>query len=525
MKKRGISILAIASFFLVGCNRTTSSDVSANSGDATGNVVVTWWNNYQVPDTTAADYDETKSRSNSTYREYWYAKDVIAAFEEANPGIKIETTYKGSYSDIATAVKSAISAGNQPTIVSGYQDNVYTYNSMKATYDMSAVGAELEADTDFNKNYLSVEKGVYGGKYLSLPYSKSAEMLVVNQTVFDQVGEGASGTSTGSTAKKDYIAPVAVASKVKYSVPENWTELIALARQMKTDYPTLFANQKDSDGYFNAVPFVWDSAENMFISLMENSGIGYTDSSKSGSQSFKWNCQEAKDLVIQLKKWNNEGLIATQNQLYITNATKGYHQYSSSMMTFGTVFMCISSTAGSRYFGIDSGYTASMHHVPNWAENSKAANAKVISQGPSLTFFTNKDSKVNEAAGKFYKFLTNAENSAKLAVNTSYFPLRTSSYNSTSVTSLTAKADTAVTVTSSKSDKNDYYTGNALKLNSTYTSNSNYFMSDVYQYSAASRTAVGNLLNTVFNTVATTDDAITSLVDTAFTTAVSSAVK
>lgn len=524
MKKRGISILAIASFLLVGCNRT-SSEVSASDSTPTGDVVVTWWNNYQVPDTTASDYDETKSRSNSTYREYWYAKDVIAAFEEANPGIKIETTYKGSYSDIATAVKSAISAGNQPTIVSGYQDNVYTYNSMKATYDMSSVGAELEADADFNKNYLSVEKGVYGGKYLSLPYSKSAEMLVVNQSVFDQVGAGASGTQTGTTEKQDYIAPVALASKQKYSIPQNWTDLIALANQMKADYPSLFTNQKDEQGYFTAVPFVWDSAENMFISLMENSGIGYTDSTKSGSQSFKWNCQQAKDLVIQLKKWNNEGLIATQNQLYITNAAKGYHQYSSSMMTFGKVFMCISSTAGSRYFGTESGYVASMHHVPNWAANSKAEDAKVISQGPSLTFFTNKDSKVNEAAGKFYKFLTNAENSAKLAVNTSYFPLRTSSYQSESVTSLTTKADTAITVTSSKSDKNNYYTGNALKLNSTYTSKNNYFMSDVYQYSAASRTAVGNLLNTVFNTAATDDTAIATLVNNAFETAVTAAVK
>lgn len=523
MKKNVLSILSLSAILLTGCNATNPDD--AISFDANNPVTVTWWNNYQVPDTTKDDYTEESSRKDTSYREYWYSVDVIKAFEDANPGIKIATEYKGSYSQIATATLSAIEAGTAPTMISSYQDNVYKYNAMDGTYNMKNLGEELERDSDFNQSYLSAEKSAYNGEYLSLPFSKSGEMFVVNQTVFDKEGAGEAGT----TVEKSYTAPVSTASKQKYSIPENMYELADLALQMKKDYPDIFGGEgevkKDSDGYFKAVPFVWDSTENMFISLMMNSGIGYTDGKQANAKALTWNCQAAKDLVIQLKKWNNAGLIATQNQLYLTNVAKGYHQYSSSMMTYGNVFMCISSTAGSRYFGTENGFVASVNHTPNWKSGSKAKDAKVVSQGPSLTFITNKDRNVNVAASRFYKFLTNTENSAKLAYNNNYFPLRTSSYEDASIKKLSTAASKTIAVETEKADKNDYYAGSALKLNETYTANSNYFISDVFEYSANSRTAVGNLLNTVFNTAAATDDAISELVNNAFSTAVTAALK
>lgn len=523
MKKNVLSILSLSAILLTGCNATNPDDSISFSED--NPVTVTWWNNYQTPDTSASGYSEESSRKETKYNEYWYSVDIIKAFEQENPGIKIATEYKGSYSDIASATLSAIEAGTAPTMISSYQDNVYKYNSMEGTYNMKNLGEELERDSDFNQTYLAAEKAAYNGEYLSLPFSKSGEMFVVNKTVFDKEGAGEAGT----TVEKSYTAPVSTASKAKYSIPENMYELADLALQMKKDYPDIFGGEgevkKDASGYFEAVPFVWDSTENMFISLMMNSGIGYTDGTKNANQALTWNCQAAKDLVIQLKKWNNAGLIATQNQLYLTNVSKGYHQYSSSMMTYGTVFMCISSTAGSRYFGTDNGFVASVNHTPNWKSGSKAKDAKVVSQGPSLTFITNKNRNVNVAASRFYKFLTNTENSAKLAYNNNYFPLRTSSYNESSIKTLSEKANTAITIETSKSDKQNYYAGSALKLNETYTSNSNYFISDVFEYSATSRTAVGNLLNTVFNTAATTDEEITTLVNNSFTTAVSAALK
>lgn len=558
------SVLSLVS--LVGCSNGDANVKSPEAVDYDGsNVEVVWWNNYQDPyaDGTLKDSSTEEEIANakkkSNYKEYYYAKDVIDQFNkiEKYKNIKITMMYKGSYSDIAKAATDAIPNGGQPTMLSGYQDNIAVYNGLGngVVFDSSDyVKRDLENDTDFSQKYLETEKNCYGGKYLSLPYSKSSETLAVNKSVFDATGAGAIGENLNTKDKdnkdvRQYTAPIAESSKTAYTIPENIYEAMEVAKKMKTDFPKLFNNQKgdqlgnaaisaiepdstdnpeikqrDSQGYFTAVPFCWDSGENMFITMMENSGIGYTDSSKKSlSEQLVWNCDKAKEVLIQLKKWNNEGLFATQNQLYITNVQKNYHAYSSDLLKYGRVFMCVSSTAGARYFASDAKYLAQMNHGLNYAQGSKAKDAKVISQGPSLTFFTNKNPQVNSAAFEFYKFLTNTENSSKLAVNTSYFPLRASSAESDEIKA--KKEATVPTAESKYNDKNNYYTGCSFKLDKEYQDNGNYFMSDVFDKSAASRTAVGNLVTEVLNSTASTDEQIKAAVDTAFATAVAAVSK
>lgn len=524
MKRKSLGILALTSLLLVGCGDKTS-EKKDESGNSDKQVEVIWWNNYAVP----SEGTEEENRKKTTYTEYYYATDLIKAFEAANPNIKITMSYKGNYTKIYSAIKEGMATGNIPTIASTYQDNVAYYLDNDVSYDMSEFAKELEKDSDFNQNYLSIEKGVFSGKYYSLPYSKSAETLVVNQTVFDQEGAGKSGTdTTNSSGAAVYTAPEAVASKAKYSIPQNFYEMIEVAKKMKSDYPSLFENQRDDNGYFTAVPFCWDSAENMFISLLKNSGNTYTNGSATTAQErLAWNSDAVKSIVKQLKKWNNDGLIATQNQLPETDTTNHYHEYSSTMVTRGQIFMAVSSTAGASYFATDGGFKASLNHGLNWAEGSKASDAKVISQGPSLTFFKNKDNDVNKAAFKFYQYLTNTENSAKLAVTKAYFPLRSSSYQTDTVKALTGAAKT-VEATATYSEKYNDYTGQSLLLNENYTSENAYFMSDVFVGSAETRTAVGNILTTVFNKSVeetNTDEKLNAVVDAAFKDAYDTSVK
>jgi multiple sugar transport system substrate-binding protein len=548
MKKPTLSLTLLVAVLAIsgtGCSHETSSSSTstssaggssspvASSSTALKAATVTWWNNYQVPDLTTMT--EADARKSSTYREYYYAKDLIDAFQTANPAVTVTQVYKGAYADIAKAVNAGMGTGNIPSMASVYGDNVAVFNEGGITLDVSArAQADLESDSDFNQNYLSAEKGMYGGKYLSMPYSKSTETLVVNKTVLDKVGAGKAGTDTvDSKNKAVYTAPVAGDTKAAYTVPTNWTDMIKTARKMKTDFPDLFANQRDADGYFKAVPFCWDSGENMFISLMENMGISYTAQGNAITDRVLFNNADAKKLVVQLKKWNNEGLIATQNQLPLTDATKGYHQYSSNMVVAGQIFMAMSSTAGARYFATNGGFQAQMNQglamdssIYDMSTPTKTSVEKVISQGPSLTFFKNADKAVEDATWAFYKYLTNADNSAKLAVNTAYFPLRTSSYNSASVKALTDAATAGVTADDTSAKKGSAYAGQAMKLNETYGTGNKYFLSPVFDESSACRTAVGGILTTVFNDkTATTDDAITSLVNDAFTTAYTTVTK
>ncbi len=502
VKKQALLVTLLASMagILAGCNKDNR-------------IHVTWWNNYQVPE----NMTEEDSRKKSTYTEYWFATDLIKAFEEENPTIKIDMSYKGNYSAIVTATSSALGTGDQPNIVSCYGDSVAVFRnaSEEAVLDMSEYAKELTSDSDFNQSYLSIEKGMYGDKFYSLPYSKSGEVLVVNQSMFDLDGAGKAGEDTSA-----YKAPVAADTKKAYKIPENIDDLMSLARTIKADFPELYADQKDEKGYFKAVPFCWDSAENMFISALKNSGIDYTDGTKgTAAARVLFNNQKAKDLMVQIKKWNNEGLFCTQSQLPITDEANQYHDYSSNMLVKGSIAMCLSSTAGARYFATDGGFKASFNHPVSWKENGKAEDAYVISQGPSLCFF-DKGQESNDAAFTFYKYLTNATNSGKLAAATSYFPLREKGYENTTIAAAVDAATKGVDASASYNDKKTAYTGGVLALNKTCNAKSNYFLSPVFKESSATRTAVGKLVAEVLdNKDAQTDDQIKAAVDTAFTNA------
>jgi hypothetical protein len=186
------------------------------------------------------------------------------------------------------------------------------------------------------------------------------------------------------------------------------------------------------------------------------------------------------------------------------------------MFYTGKSFMNISSTAGASYFAAD-GFTASVNRTPTYNGHSK-----VISQGPSLAFF-DKDLSSNTAAYEFYKFLTQPAQAATLTSIDSYFPLRTTTYNEAAVKTLTDAATATVaadTETGTYASKRNTYVGQAINLNKTYTNNSDFYISDVFAYSAKARTAIGGLITSLFNdTEASTDAEIAALVDTLCTQA------
>lgn len=497
-KKTLLSLLSLTSVILTGCGSQTS--------EPTSEVEVIWWNNYIKPNNNKT---EEENRKDKTFHEYFFAKDVIDAFEKEHPNIKISMEYKGNYKAIADACKAGLGTGNLPTMASTYQDDVATYVENDVAYDMTSLAAGLENDADFNQSFLVIEKDAYQGKCFSLPYSKSGETFVINQSVFDLEGEGKAGFNNNF----GYTAPQSIATKEAYVLPENMFEMADIARKMKTDFPEVFSEQKDSQGYFKAVPFCYESGANMLITLFKDAGIAYTDGSgKNASEKYLWNNQQAKDLVIQLKRWNDEGLICTRNQLVKTVNDK--HKYAADLFNEGKMFMCVTSTDGPRYFAND-GYLASMNHLLNWGTNSKAKDAFVLSQGPSLTFFINRNEKVNEAAFTFYQFLTNKENTAEFSAQTSYFPLRESAYQTEQLKEIVSASNTADVHSSVETKSNDY-TGQVFQLNHSYSTNNNYYISDAFDGSSLSRVCIDGLIDEVFNKTVDENNSVEKIVDTAF---------
>lgn len=521
--KSKISLLAL-------CAITTISLSGCKKKDNT--ITVTWWNNYKDPVVDKVDLEESKK--SSTYNEYWFAKDVIAKFEQSHPNIKIEMTYKGGYNDIATEIKNGMATGNYPSLASGYPDNTAVYAENGITYDVSSLidderfgfgkvgsanatyttedDASLYSDdsstskSDFSSNFLSIEKTMYSGHLYSMPYSKSSEALLVNKDMMDKVGAGKAGTDTTTISKGEvvpsYTAPVAQASKTAYTLDANgdgtvtFGELVAVGRKAKADFPGVFGSDvnKDEKGLFLvAAPIVWDSAENLFITACEALGIPYLDANGSdASKQVLFNNDDAKKVVTYLKTLFDEGIFATKNQLYFSDEKKGYHQYPTQLLHDGKALAVISSTAGARYV-VDDGYTADILSVPSFSASEMGltgdkVSLKAISQGPSITFFQSQggDVRIPRAAFEFYKFLTNSANSAELARKTAYFPLRTSASN------------TIINEYKNKTSKSDVAVGKMFELNNSYNEKKCNFMTQAFTYSAASRTAVGKLIDSVF---------------------------
>ncbi len=340
---------------------------------------------------------------------------------------------------------------------------------------------------------------------------------MVNHEVFAAVGATAAGEQAGS-----YPAPVAATSKKAYAHPGTFAEMMDLARAMKTDYPEIFANQKDENNYFTAVPLCYETPENLFFTIMESEGIPYVAAIDSAKDGVLFNNERAKEAMVQLKKWNNEGLICCSDNLYLSDPSKGYHQYPSTLFAEGKCFMIIATTRGSAWM-VGDGYTVDYTKLPGWKDASKV---KSTSQGGSMCFFQKSNKQEEAAALLFYDFLNTADNFAKLSVSTDYCPIRASSYENEEIKANVQAAENGVVASSSKAEKTKAYAGQVLALNQAYAENGEYFMSPVNKYSSKMRSAIKALVVNVFNDQeAKTDEAIKSLVESEFAKAYQASVK
>ena len=492
-----LSVAAVGA--LAGCG--------GNSSSVEKDVTITWWNTY-TPDPTPDD----KSDDNN-YAAYHYVEGVIKEFQAANPKIKVNAVYKGNYSNdyagLASAVSAGLSSGDVPHIASTY--GTYAISWKDSLVDVTSHAEELYQDSDFLKAYLDVEKQQYeGNKFYSLPYSKSTDALMLNAEVMKAVGTAPAGTDAGS-----YVAPVGPETKAAYGQITSFEKLMEVAAQMKADYPSIFTGNRDANGYIDACPVIYEDPGNLFITLLESKGIPFVTADSNPVTATKFvDSDDAKALAVQLTKWNHAGLLATKNQFKMINDYS--HEYPSTIFSQGKCFAILASTSGAPWMAGD-GYSVSWQKVPAYGDNGLA---KSLSQGPSLAFFKKKDQAEVDAALKFYDFLTNKENSAALAAQTNYFPLRESSKETESLKALIEAAKKPVTASSAYADKKSNYAGSVFEINDECMKGNNYFMSPVYSLAGKARSAVNNIINALFDdTTHTSDDQIKQLVDEQFAAA------
>lgn len=436
MKKVAL-LLALAST-LSFTGLTSCNEGGSNTSDSVDR-------HYDIPDTFDPNISAEITFAVQDGTGYYYT-NLINAFNTAFPNIKVNVEENGNYAAIDSQIRYGLSSGQvvynmaltYPDYVAAYlgkngtssssrfvlklddymNDDVYGFGKNDPTITYNGQQVQLHSDfDDLIPNYVDdgASFGVEG--QFELPLSKSTEMLFVNK---DMLTEAA--TTLGTTYE---------ALKAKLGTWEGVWEVVDQLKQAK---PDLF-NGKPAEENGSAAPLVYEDEANFYITLCQQLGIPYVDSTKSVPVLFGSDgLQGTADLMKFLGEKYNTGCFVSEG----TSGTTNY--YATSTFANGQSAMIITTTAGLSWLNNYTGPFFNIDVLPmptsqtDWVHGGAALPASadsdaVISQGPGVVMFDSGDDTQNLATWLFYKTITSDFLNAQWVSAGSYAPIRSSVYD------------------------------------------------------------------------------------------------
>lgn len=321
--------------------------------------------------------------------EFWHAmsgsygeavNQIVEGFNSTvgqEKGITVEAVYQGAYNDLKSKVTAAIKAKTAPAIAQAYPDWVAEYLQSGAVVALDEyINHEEVGIKDFEdiaEAYRNENSQYEGGKFYSLPFNKSTEVLYYNKTFFEEHN---------------------------LEVPTTWEEMEQVSKQITeiTGQPA----------------FGFDSAENAFITLVKQFGGEYTNNE--GEVLFG-----ESDAAVQMLEMIKRNTDAKYWRL------PGEDKYMSVPFASGLVQMYIGSTSGASH--VSNGIAESANPfewgaapIPQQSEETKA----VIQQGTNVVVMQQENTTDEQvyAAYEFAKFLGSYDANLYWTMNTGYLPIR-----------------------------------------------------------------------------------------------------
>lgn len=401
MKKRIIAFFMAVMFTVLGVLMT-----SCGGGKTVSNFTVPE-GGYDGSEVTITFYHTMGSNLSDVLNIY------IEEFNKLYPNIHIVHEQVGSYDDVRNQVSTEIPYSTNPNIAYCYPDHVALYNlaGAVATLDdlidseitvtradgtTEQLGLTDAQKADFIEGYYNEGRQFGDGLMYTMPFSKSTEVLYYNKTFFDANG---------------------------ISVPTTWKEMEQVCAQIKAIEP-------------DSIPLGYDSESNWFITMCEQYGSDYTSAT---GDNYKFDNDTNKSFIKMFREWYEKGYLTTQ---------KLYGTYTSGLFKAETgikSYMSIGSSAGATHqrpdatsegtYPFDVGITT----IPQVDPSSP----KVISQGPSVCIFKNKENPQEVVASwLFVKYLTtNVEFQAEFSMASGYVPVLKSVATNDIYASFIANAD------------------------------------------------------------------------------------
>lgn len=336
----------------------------------------------------------------------------IEKFQNDFPGWKIESVQAGGYDQTRSKIVADLQGGSQPDLAYCYADHVALYMQTKKVVDMSKIlksektvnnkdgkairvgftDAEVADIVEgyynegFATNYADYEKyGYTKDSLLTLPYSKSTELVYYNKTALDGAG----------------LQPATT-----------WDELWEQAKVLSEKYP-------------KAVTLGYDSESNWFITMCEQNGWGYTTAAGAADEHYLFNNTQAAEWLDSLAEKYTKGYITTQKEsgAYTSNLfTKGVDE--------GGIIYCIGSSGGASYQNPGKKFEYGIAPVFASVNNSTKRKA-AISQGPNLVMLECDRAKDKTAKAEMTflflsKYLLDPTFQAQFSITSGYNPVRKS---------------------------------------------------------------------------------------------------
>ncbi|MGE5464369.1 MAG: extracellular solute-binding protein [Syntrophothermus sp.] len=183
-----LSLLVVSATLLAACAPAAAPTVAATPPPAAATDVVT-----QAP--TEAPTEAPTTAPEPVTIQYWHTHSdpetaqldkVIAAFEAANPGIKVEPT-RYAYSDYKTALLTAISSGTVPDVARLDIAWVSEFADQGALVQLD--GKMPDFDALIKDTYPGpLSTNVWKDHYYGLPLDTNTQVLLWNKKVFEAAG-------------------------------------------------------------------------------------------------------------------------------------------------------------------------------------------------------------------------------------------------------------------------------------------------------------------------------------------------
>ena len=305
----------------------------------------------------------------------------IDEFETMYPNVTILALNKGTY-DLNSQVAFAVASEQTPTMIIGQSDQIAQYASSGIAVPLDDFiyddnhGIDL---SDFIDSYVEESRQFTNGYMYSLPYSKFTETLIINKSIFE---------ANGLTPKTDE--------------PYTWAELEALSSDLVGD------GEDQCEYLIN-----YDVPTNLFT----NSVIQWDGEFINADADILVDNTNTKTMMQYLRDRFGDKTLAIPD-------VWGHNYGSEKFIEEAACMLVTLNTEVSYAIPASSEFEVVFGLIPQYDLN----NQSVFQQGLSIVILRDHTDAEKLASWLFLKYITNAENTSRWALESRFLPVRYSGY-------------------------------------------------------------------------------------------------